>query len=162
MLTKKMISLISEQIKKEFESAFLYLEISDFYQSKGLAGFANWYLVQAKEETEHAIKFYNYLHDNNEKAVFYAIEPSHKTFGNLKKPLEDSLIHEVYITNSIYQIYELAEQEKDYRTLKFLSWFISEQQEEEDSANINLEKMNLYGDNPAGLYLLDSEFAKRC
>ncbi len=157
-----MVALINEQIKKEYESAFLYLEISDFYQSKGLTGFANWFLCQAKEETEHAMKFFNYLHDNNERAVFYSIEPSNKEYKNYKKPLEDSLTHEIYITKSIEQIYELAQNEKDYRTQKFLNWFINEQQEEEDSAQSNLEKMALYGDNPAGLFLLDKEFSKRC
>ncbi len=157
-----MISLLSEQIKKEYESAFLYLEISDYFQSEGLSGFASWYLIQAKEETEHAMKFYNYLHDNNERALFFAIEPSRKTFSNFKKPLEESLIHEVYITNSINQIYELAENEKDYRTKKFLNWFIIEQQEEEEAAHENLEKMVLYGENPAGLFLLDNELSKRC
>ncbi len=157
-----MIALISEQIKREYESAFLYLEISDYFQSVGLAGFANWYLVQAREESEHAMRFYNYLHDNNERALFYAIEPSRKSFSSHRKALEDSLTHEIYITNSINQIYELAETEKDYRTKKFLNWFLNEQQEEEESANTNLERFLLYGENPAGLFLLDQEFGKRC
>lgn len=156
-----MVSLISEQIKKEYESAFLYLEISDYFQSEGLAGFANWFLLQSKEECNHAIRFYNYLHNNDERAVFFSIEPSGKTFTNYKKALEESFNHEIYITNSINQIYELAEKEKDYRTQKFLNWFIDEQLEEEESAHENLEKILLYGDSPAGLFLLDKELAKR-
>lgn len=162
MLSKKMVSLISEQIKNEYESAYLYLEIADYFQAEGLCGFSNWYLVQAREETKHAMIFYDYLHDNNERVMFYSLEPSRKIFSDHKKPLEESLIHEEFITSCVNQIYELAEKEKDYRTKKFLNWFISEQQEEEENAHLNLDKMNLYGGNAAGLYLLDKEMAKRC
>lgn len=162
MLSKNMVSLISEQIKNEYESAYLYLEIADYFESEGLSGFANWYVVQAREETGHAMLFYNYLHDNNEKVLFYSLEPTRKSFTNHTKPLEDSLIHEEFITSCVNKIYDLADKEKDYRTKKFLNWFISEQQEEEKNASANLEKMNLFGGNPAGLYLLDRAFSKRC
>ena len=43
-------ALLNQQINKEFYSAYLYLDIANFYASKGLDGFANWYQVQAKEE----------------------------------------------------------------------------------------------------------------
>ncbi len=157
-----MVSLISEQIKNEYESAYLYLEIADYFQSEGMCGFASWYIIQAREETGHAMIFYDYLHKNNERVLFYSLEPTRKSFNNHQKPLEDSLLHEEFITNCVNQIYDLAEKEKDYRTKKFLNWFISEQQEEEETAQNNLDKMKLYGGNPAGLYLLDKEMAKRC
>lgn len=162
MISKKMVSLISEQIKKEYESAYLYLEVADFYLSEGLSGFSNWFIAQSREEVGHAMMFYDYLHQNGERPVFYTLEPSRKEFTNLKKPLEESLHHEEMITSSVNQIYDLAEKEKDYRTKKFLNWFISEQQEEEESAMENIDKMSLYGGNPAGLFLLDKEMGKRC
>ena len=45
-------ALLNQQINKEFYSAYLYLDIANFYASKGLDGFANWYQVQAKEEQD--------------------------------------------------------------------------------------------------------------
>lgn len=162
MLSKKMVSLLSEQIKNEYESAYLYLEIGDYFHSEGLSGFATWYMIQAREEMLHAETFYEYLHKNNERALFYSLEPTRKIFSDYKKPLEESLHHEEFITDCINKIYDLAEKEKDYRTKKFLDWFINEQQEEEETANANLDKMELYGANAAGLYLLDKEFGKRC
>lgn len=52
-------ALLNQQINKEFYSAYLYLDIANFYASKGLDGFANWYQVQAKEEQDHAMLFYS-------------------------------------------------------------------------------------------------------
>lgn len=40
MLDKKVEQLLNEQINKEFYSAYLYLDFANFYQSKGLDGFA--------------------------------------------------------------------------------------------------------------------------
>lgn len=161
MLSEKMIFTISQQIKKEYESAYLYLEIADFYEAQGLCGFANWFKVQAREEEDHAMIFYEYLHSNNACVQFYAIEPCVKKFSDLRAPLKAGLKHEEFITDSINKIYELAEKEKDLRTENFLNWFVVEQQEEEEKSQELLDKMDLFGANPAGLYQLDKEYENR-
>ena len=42
MLDEKVVALLNQQVNKEFYSAYLYLEISNFYDSISLDGFANW------------------------------------------------------------------------------------------------------------------------
>ena len=49
-MNEKVAKLINEQITHEFYSAYLYLDFANFYASKGLDGFENWYRVQAQEE----------------------------------------------------------------------------------------------------------------
>ena len=61
MLNEKIISLMNEQINKEFYSAYLYLDFANYYESKGLEGFASWFKIQAKEEQDHGMLFYQYL-----------------------------------------------------------------------------------------------------
>lgn len=161
MLSDKMIYSISQQIKKEYESAYMYLEVADFYENQGLMGFANWFIVQAQEEMDHGMIFYEYLHSNNSSAQFFNIEPSGAKFQDLKDPLKDSLKHEEFITDSINRIYELACKENDYRTKEFLNWFIIEQQEEEQEARGLLDKMMLFGENPASLFQLDKQCMRR-
>ena len=67
MLDSKVVALLNDQVNKEFYSAYLYLDFSNFYEDKGLEGFANWYKIQAQEERDHAMLFYQYLHNNNVK-----------------------------------------------------------------------------------------------
>ena len=67
---------LCEQVNKEFYSAYLYLEFANFFEEKGLDGFANWYQVQAKEEMDHAMLFYQYLHNNNQKIALEAAKQS--------------------------------------------------------------------------------------
>lgn len=162
MLSEKIIATLSQQIKKEYESAYLYLEIGEYYGSHGLKGFRNWYFVQAREEEDHAMIIFEYLQANCAKVQFYTIEPVKVKFSDLISPIKESLEHEKFITNSINKIYEQAESEEDYRTMHLLDWFIMEQQEEEENAMEVLKKMQLFGEEPAGLYQLNKEFGERC
>ena len=76
-------------------------------------------------------------------------------------PLVAAAEHERYVTSLINDIYHEAHQAKDYRTMKFLDWFVDEQGEEEDNADSMVSRYKLFGTDPKGLYLLDQEYAAR-
>lgn len=154
-------ALLNEQINKEFYSAYLYLDMANFYTGKGLDGFANWFEVQAKEEQDHAILMYRYLHNNGEKVILETISKPDKDFHTLMDPLKASLEHEQYVTSSINHIYAAAQKENDFRTIQFLDWFIKEQGEEEKNSMDLITKMELFGDDARSLYMLNSELAAR-
>ncbi|MCD7708489.1 MAG: ferritin [Clostridiales bacterium] len=161
MMDKKVSTLLNEQINKEFYSAYLYLDIANYYDSKGLDGFANWYEIQAKEEQDHAMLFYKYLHNNDETVTLDAIEKPDKKFSNLMDPLKAGLEHEKYVTSLINDIYAAAVKANDYRTTQFLDWFVKEQGEEEKNSSDQITKMELYGDDAKSLYMLNSELLSR-
>ena len=90
-----------------------------------------------------------------------AIAAPDKVFTNFMEPLEAGLEHEKYVTSLIHDIYAAAHEAKDYRTMKFLDWFIDEQMEEEDTADTMITKMRLFGSDAKALYDLDQEYAAR-
>ncbi len=161
MLNKNVSSLLNQQINKEFYSAYLYLDFANYYESRGLDGFSNWYMVQAQEERDHALLFYQYLHNNNERVTLEAIAQPDKKFQNDMDPLKAALEHEEYVTGLIHDIYAAAQDAKDFRTMQFLDWFVKEQGEEETNANDLISKMELFGSDPKGLYMLNSELKGR-
>lgn len=161
MLDKKVYKLINTQINEEMYSAYLYLDFANFFEKKGLKGFANYYTVQAKEEMEHALKFRSYLLDNGEEVVFDEIKKPDVKIAKYIDVLEASLKHEQYITSLINKIYGVASDVKEYKTLEFLSWFVKEQVEEEKNAEDLLTEYKLFGDSIEGLYLLNSQLANR-
>ena len=145
MLNEKVAELLNTQINKEFYSAYLYLDFSSFYKDKGLDGFANWYQVQAQEERDHAMLFYQYLHNNNVRPVLEAVDKPSVPMENLKDPLEAGLRHEEYVTGLIHNIYAAAQEVRDFRTTQFLDWFVKEQGEEETNSHDLITKMELFG-----------------
>ncbi|MEE0252905.1 MAG: ferritin-like domain-containing protein, partial [Acutalibacteraceae bacterium] len=66
-----------------------------------------------------------------------------------------------YVTDSIHNIYAAASKVKDFRTMQFLDWFVKEQGEEEKTAEDLIKKLELFGQDGKGLYMLDSELASR-
>lgn len=153
----KVYELLNDQINKEMYSAYLYMSFANYYEEQGLKGFANWYNIQAREELDHALIFRNYLQENSQPVKFEAIAKPDKEFTDFTQPLEAALEHEKYVTSLINGIYAAAHEAKDYRTMNFLSWFIEEQQEEEDNAETQLTRMKLFGDDRKALYDLDQE-----
>ena len=57
MLDTRVAELLNTQVNKEFYSAYLYLDFSNYYADQGLSGFSNWYKIQAQEERDHAMLF---------------------------------------------------------------------------------------------------------
>lgn len=161
MLSEKVKTLLNEQINKELYSAYLYLEFSNYYQEEGLEGFANWYYVQAQEERDHAMLMLKYLQNNSCHITLETIEKPDKVMKSLKDPLVFGLEHEQYVTSLIHDIYDAAHEDKDYRTMQFLDWFVKEQGEEEKNSEDMIRKYELFGTDPRSLYLLDSELKSR-
>ena len=153
--------LINEQINKEFYSAYLYLDFANYYAAAGLDGFENWYRVQAQEERDHALLFFQYLLNNGVAVSFGTVDAPDWTRGDLMTPLKKALEHEQYVTSLINDIYAAAYEVKDFRTMQFLDWFVKEQGEEETNANDLISKMELFGSDPKSLYMLNSELAAR-
>ena len=161
MLNAKVVQLLNEQINKEFYSAYLYLDFSNYFYDKELNGFGNWYKVQAQEERDHAMLFLQYLQNNSERVTLEAIDKPTAEMGDDMKVLQAGLNHEIYVTGLIHTIYEAAYAVKDFRTMQFLDWFVKEQGEEEKNADGLIKKFELYGHDPRSLYMLDSEMAAR-
>ena len=153
--------LLNEQINDEFYSAYLYLDFANYYAAVGLDGFENWYRVQAQEERDHAMLFYQYLQNNGEGVTFEAIAKPEWERGDHMTPLKKALEHEKLVTASINAIYAAAYEVRDFRTMQMLDWFIKEQGEEEKNAADLITKMELFGGDSKGLYMLNSELRAR-
>ena len=160
-MNEKIASLLNQQINKEFYSAYLYLDIYNYYDSLDLDGYANYYMIQAQEERDHALLFMKYMQNNGLKVTLEAVDKPEVEFGSILEPLEAAAAHERYVTGLINAIYHECHQAKDYRTMKFLDWFVDEQMEEEDNADSMISRYKLFGSDPKGLYALDQEYAGR-
>ncbi|QJW48738.1 ferritin [bacterium BFN5] len=162
MISQKLQDAMNSQIQAELYSAYLYLSMSAYCESKNLGGFAHWMKLQYQEETSHAMKLMDYLQERGGTVVLKAIEAPPTEFGTPLEVFEQTLAHEIHVTNLINKLYEAALEEKDYAAQIFLQWFINEQVEEEASATAVLERLKIIGDKSTGAILyLDKELRKR-
>ncbi|HHV37390.1 MAG TPA: ferritin [Candidatus Cloacimonetes bacterium] len=161
MISKKMIEAINEQINKELYSAYIYLSMSAWFEEQSLSGMANWMHEQAKEEYDHAMRFFKFLTERGAQVILKAIEQPETEFKTPLNAFEMALEHEKFITGSINDLMSLAIKENDYATKSFLYWFIDEQVEEEDSVSAIVDDLKLVGDKGHGILMINRELGER-
>lgn len=161
MLNQKITDAINAQINAELWSAYLYLSMAMQFEDKGLAGFANWFKIQFKEEQAHAEIFMNYLNRRGARVVLKPIDAVPTEWECPLCAFKDTLAHEQKVTALINNLYALAEAEHDYATRGMLDWFVAEQVEEEETAQSMIDRLKLIGDNGQALYMMAQELAAR-
>jgi len=161
MIDEKMQEAINKQLNAELYSSYLYLSMSAYFQSANLGGFANWMRVQAKEELAHAMKFYDYVNERGGRVILHPVEAPPSEWDSPLAVFEHVYRHEQKVTGLINKLVDLAVEARDHATNNFLQWFVSEQVEEEASADEVVQKLKLVGDDPSGLFMIDRELAQR-
>jgi ferritin len=161
MLSKKTQIALNKQIKMEMDSAYLYMAMSNWSAEQNLHGFAGWMMQQYQEEMGHAMKIYKYVQERGGKVVLEEIDKPKASWKSPRDMFEETLAHEKKVTASINNLFELADDEKDPATEVMLHWFITEQIEEEATADEILQKIIMIGDKSTAIWWIDKELKKR-
>ena len=161
MISKKVQDAFNEQIRLEMGSAQLYLAMAAYFHSEGLDGMAQWMKVQAREETGHAMRFFEHLVDREGRAIVPALEAPQAEWKSALDAFKAAYKHEQFITSSIDSLVKLAAGEKDNAAGIFLQWFVTEQVEEEASASKVVQILARMGDSGSGLVMADVQLGKR-
>jgi ferritin len=161
MISATVQNAINEQIKNELYSAYLYLAMSAHFEAEGMSGFARWTRMQAQEETEHAMKFYDFVLDRGGRVELLAIDKPPAKFSSPLAIFQEVLEHERKVTAMINRLYEIALQEKDYPAQVMLHWFIDEQVEEEKNAGAIVDQLQMAGESKGLMFQIDHHVGKR-
>lgn len=161
MIGKAMQDAMNEQINKELFSSYLYLSMAAWFEDRNLPGFTNWMRIQADEEREHAMKFYDFVLERGGRVFLKAIDAPKTDWSSALEVAEEVAAHEGKVTTSIYSLYELAQKEKDYPAQVMLQWFIAEQVEEENNAAELVANLKLIEERGTAVLMLDHRLSKR-
>lgn len=152
---------MNDQIRKEFESAYIYLSMAAWMEDQNLPGFAAWLRLQAREESTHAMKIFDHLIDRGCRVALQPLAGPPTDFTSSLHVFQEVKKHEEKVTRSINDLYGLALDDRDYASQVFIQWFITEQVEEEKNSSQVLESVRRVGDNQAALVMLDRELGSR-
>ena len=161
MLSNTVQTALNDQIKHELYSGYLYLSMAAHFESANLPGFAVWMKKQGHEEAGHAMKIYEYIHDQGGRVTLQALDGPPTQFGSPLSVFQASLEHEQKVTGLIRGLVELASKENDYATLNFLQWFINEQVEEERTVSQIAAQLKMIGDSGPSLFMMNAQLGAR-
>lgn len=158
MLTKPMQDALNNQVMLEAASSQAYLAMASWAEIQpGMDQVAEYFYAQSEEERIHMLKLMRFINERGGFALVPTLPQPIVTFKGLKNMFESFLQHELEVSQSINELVDLALKEKDYATHNFLQWYVSEQIEEEKSARILNDKLELIGEDKSGLYLFDRD-----
>ena len=158
-MTDRLIAAINEQMKKELYSAYLYRSMAMDTADRALDGVTKWLKLQSHEEVAHAEAMISYLEGRGVRPELKPIAGVPNSFGTLREILTQSLHHEQSITKSIEEIVKMATEDHDYGVRVFFEKFVVEQEEEEENAQHNLDRLDLIGDCAVAIF--DQEMGMR-
>lgn len=161
MLNEKIQEAFNKQINAELYSSYLYLSMAAYFESVNLPGAANWMRCQAQEEVVHAIKFYTFTNERSGRVLLTGIQGPPTEWDSPLHVYQEAYQHETKVTGMINALVDLALQERDHASNTFLQWFVTEQVEEEASADAVVQKLKLAGSDGSGLFMIDRELATR-
>ncbi|MEX3744155.1 MULTISPECIES: ferritin [Lysinibacillus] len=161
MLSEKLHTALNEQMNFEFFSAHAYMAMAAYCTDQDYDGFANFFLVQAEEERFHAMKFYNFLSDMGYRATIHGYDSPENNFDSILHAFKSALSHEKEVTRRIYNLSDIALDEREHATMAFLKWFIDEQVEEESTFDTLIRKIERIQSDSNAIFMLDAELASR-
>lgn len=158
MLSKSIQEALNKQVQMEAESSQAYLAMASWAEIQpGLEGVTEFFYKQSDEERVHELKLIRFINERGGFAMIPALPQPMVTFQSLRRVFEEFLKHELQVSNSINDLVHLSLTEKDYATHNFLQWYVNEQIEEERTARVLNDKLELIGDDKSGLYLFDRD-----
>ena len=156
-MNKRVEAALNDQIQKEASSSQYYLAMASWAETQGLSGTANFMYMHSDEERLHMLKLIKFVNERGGTAIISGLENPPSDFSSLSNVFSLLLEHELKVTESINNLVDVCLQEKDYSTHNFVQWYVSEQLEEEALARTILDKVNMIGEDKAGLYMLDRD-----
>ena len=157
MLKSVIEKALNKQIELEASSSQYYLSMASWTENQGLSGTSSFLYQHSDEERMHMLKLVKFINERGGEAVIPALIKPPTTFKSLTHVFESLLEHEVNVTESINNIVDICLTEKDFTTHNFMQWYVAEQLEEEALARTTIDKLNMIGDDRAGLYLFDRD-----
>jgi len=161
MLKERIEKALNDQVNAEVFSAYLYLSMSASFSEMNFSGFAQWMKVQATEEMVHAMKIYDFIIERGGRVTLTQIDTPETVWESPLAAFEAAYKHEQYVTSRINDLVDIAIEEKDHASNIFLQWFVTEQVEEEASADEIVQKLKLVGNQGNAIFMLDRELGAR-
>lgn len=153
-------ALLNNQVKMEAEASAHYLSMASWCDLKGYVNSAQFLYEHADEERIHKMKLFHYINDAGGLALEPEIIGIKHNYDTLRQVFQLILEHELKVTHSINEIVEHCYKVKDFATLNFMQWYVSEQREEEVLSRRALELFNIIGEEGIGLWTIDQEIGK--
>ena len=130
LASQKIIDAFNVQIGNEMGASNQYVAIASYFANEDLEQLSQFFFRQAEEERAHAMKFVHFILDVGGRVELPQIAKPRSDFESARDAVSLSLEWEHEVTNQIYGLVDLCQEERNHISMRFLDWFVTEQLEE--------------------------------
>ena len=160
-LSTTLETAFNAQITLEFQASLVYRQLAIELELMDLPGMSGWMRHQADEEIVHANKFIDHVADRDNHPVIGSTTAPEATVTSVLDAFTAAIAHEEKVSESIRNLYRIAEREGDLDSRPLLNWFLEEQVEEEATVKEIVGRVRMINDDGPGLLRLDEELGLR-
>lgn len=130
LASQKIVDALNAQIGRELGASHQYIAIASYFARENLDQLSQFFFRQADEEREHAMKFVKFILDVDGRVEIPEIVKPLARFATAREAVARALEWEEDVTQQIYGLVELSQEERNHIASRFLDWFVNEQLEE--------------------------------
>lgn len=130
LASQKIVDAINVQIGRELGASNQYIAIASYFARENLDQLSQFFFRQADEERVHAMKFVKFVLDVDGRVEIPEIAKPPARFETAREAVATALAWEEEVTQQIYELVELSQNERNHIASRFLDWFVNEQLEE--------------------------------
>ncbi len=153
-------SKLNKQVRMEGLSAFYYLSMASWCETKGYLGSAKFLYDHFGEEQNHMMKLIRYINEAGGHALAPEIANLKYEYTSLKDLFDHVLEHEIAVSRAINNLADHCFSVKDFATFTFMQWYVTEQREEENIARRILEFFDIITEQGQGTWEIDKQIGK--
>lgn len=135
LASERLIQAFNQQIGNEMGASMQYIAIASYFDSETLPQLAAFFYRQSEEERQHAMKFVKFINDVGGRVRIPELPAPKDDFASAEAAVAAALDWEQEVTSQIYDLVEVAKEDRSYVAVRFLDWFVEEQLEEVTTMN---------------------------
>jgi bacterioferritin B len=135
LASERLIHALNQQIGNEMGASMQYIAIASYFDSETLPQLAAFFYRQSEEERLHAMRFVKFIHDVGGRVRIPELPAPKDDFTSAEAAVAAALEWEQEVTSQIYDLVEVAKEDRSYVAVRFLDWFVEEQLEEVTTMN---------------------------
>ncbi|MGH9381582.1 MAG: ferritin [Thermoanaerobaculia bacterium] len=157
ILSDRLHEALNRQIGHEIGASMQYIQIATYFDRQALVELARFFYRQSEEEREHAMKIVHFVTNADGTVAIPDVPAPRADFGSAADAVRAALDWEQQVTEQVYELVEIAKEDRNHIAERFLDWFVHEQFEEVSTMSALLQVVERAGEQ---LLLVEEHLAR--
>lgn len=157
MIATEIQDALNRQINDDYCSWYFYRSAAAYCRETNLRGLGKWLYRRSKKKLDHATRIADFILERRGHVESAPIDSHNGHWDSPRAVLDTALQRERELGESVSKLVNLSMSRGDHATHDFLEGFAADQMEAEAKVESVRDHLEMVGDTPTALYMLDRD-----